>query len=68
MNKLVVSSSPHIHTKSSTPMVMLDVVISLMPLLVAGVLIFGLEALLVVGICVITTSSITIGVLLLVWI
>lgn len=55
MNKLVVSSSPHIHTKSSTPMVMLDVVISLMPLLVAGVLIFGLEALLVVGICVITS-------------
>jgi electron transport complex protein RnfD len=36
-------------------MVMLDVVISLMPLLVAGVLIFGLEALLVVGICVITS-------------
>ena len=55
MKKLVVSSSPHIHTKTSTPGVMLDVVIALIPLVIAGFLIFGWEALLVVGICVATS-------------
>ncbi len=54
MNKLVVSSSPHIHTKRSTQGIMLDVVIALLPSLVAGCIIFGLEALLVVGVCVVS--------------
>ncbi len=53
MNRLVVSSSPHIHTKNSTTRIMLDVIISLMPSLVAGCIIFGLEALLVVATCVV---------------
>ena len=54
MNKLIVSSSPHIRTKNETPRIMLDVIIALLPALIAGVYIFGLRALLVVATCVLT--------------
>ena len=52
MNKLIVSSSPHIKVKNDTSRVMLDVVISLLPAVVAGTVIYGLRALLVVLTCV----------------
>ena len=52
MSKLVVSSSPHIRTKNETPRVMLDVIIALLPATVAGTLIFGIRALLVIATCV----------------
>ncbi|MBQ8322064.1 MAG: RnfABCDGE type electron transport complex subunit D [Clostridia bacterium] len=55
MNKLIVSSSPHIKSKDSTSRIMLDVLIALLPITVAGAIIFGLEALLVVGICVVSS-------------
>ena len=55
MNKLIVSSSPHIRTKNETPRVMLDVIIALLPTAVAGVLIFGLKALLVIVTCVLSS-------------
>ena len=55
MNKLIVSSSPHIKSKSTTQSVMLDVVIALMPALIAGVIIFGFRALLVVAVCAATS-------------
>lgn len=55
MNKLIVSSSPHIRTKRETPRVMLDVIISLLPAAVAGVVIFGVRALLVIATCVLTS-------------
>ncbi len=55
MEKLVVSSSPHIHTKKSTSGIMLDVIIALLPAAIAGVLLFGIDALIVIGICVITS-------------
>lgn len=48
MNKLTVSSSPHIHTKDTTNRIMLDVIIALLPAAIAGVVIFGWRALLVV--------------------
>lgn len=54
MNKFIVSSSPHIRTKNETPRVMLDVIIALLPAVVAGVFIFGLRSLLVVATCVLT--------------
>lgn len=54
MNKLIVSSSPHIRTKNETPRVMLDVLISLLPATVAGVVIFGIRALLVIAVCTLT--------------
>ena len=55
MKRIIVSSSPHIRTKNETPRVMLDVVISLLPAALAGVLIFGLKALLVIVTCVISS-------------
>ena len=51
-NKLHISMSPHIHSKTSTQRIMLDVLISLLPATIAGVVIFGLEALLVIAVCV----------------
>lgn len=55
MNKLVVSSSPHIHTQNSTTRIMLDVIIALLPAAIAGVILFGIDALVVIGICVVTS-------------
>ena len=52
MNKLIVSSSPHIHTQNSTDRIMLDVLIALLPTSVAGAVIFGWRALLVMVSCV----------------
>ena len=54
MKRLVVSSSPHIHTTNSTTRIMLDVIIALLPAAIAGVLIFGWGALIVIGVCVIS--------------
>ena len=50
MKKLIVSTSPHIHTKTTTARSMLDVIIALSPAAVASVVLFGLRALLVLAI------------------
>lgn len=50
--KLIVSVSPHLRAKTNTTTVMLDVVIALMPALIASVLIFGVKALLLTAVCV----------------
>ena len=55
MNKLIVSSSPHIKTKHDTPRIMLDVIIALLPALIAGIVIYGIRALLVVATCVVSS-------------
>ncbi len=55
MNQLIVSSSPHIRTKDDTPRLMLDVVIALLPAVIAGAIIYGIRALLVVFTCVLTS-------------
>lgn len=52
MNALHISSSPHLKTSATTNRIMLDVIISLLPALIAGVIIFGSGALLVVGVCI----------------
>lgn len=44
MNKLYVSSSPHIHTHETVSSIMLDVVIALIPACIAGTIIFGYRA------------------------
>ena len=54
MNKLIVSSSPHIKTGHDTPRIMLDVIIALLPTFIAGAFIYGIRALLVVATCVLT--------------
>ena len=52
MEKLIVSSSPHIHTKRTTQSIMLDVLIALAPAAIAAVVLFGLKALINIVICV----------------
>ena len=52
--KLVVSSSPHIRTPRDTRVIMLDVIIALMPALLAGIIFFGLGALLVTVVSVVS--------------
>ena len=54
MNKLIVSSSPHIKTNHETPRIMLDVIIALLPTFIAGAFIYGIRSLLVVATCVLT--------------
>lgn len=49
---LRLSISPHIHSGRSTAGIMRDVVISLVPAAIAGTVIFGLRALLVIAVCV----------------
>ncbi len=50
MDKLLVSPSPHLHTKTSTKTLMRDVVIALLPAVVVSVLYYGWSELLVLGV------------------
>lgn len=52
--KLIVSHSPHIASRENITTIMLDVIIALMPALLAGCLVFGIRALVVTMVCVIT--------------
>ena len=52
MSNLIVSTSPHFHTKTTTQTIMRDVLIALAPATVASVVFFGLKALLMVAVCV----------------
>lgn len=55
MEKMIVSTSPHIHSKVSTQSIMRDVIIALLPAAVAGVILFGWQALITILVCVATT-------------
>ncbi|MBQ2759752.1 MAG: RnfABCDGE type electron transport complex subunit D [Clostridia bacterium] len=56
MNSLTkVMISPHIHSGKSTSGIMRDVLIALLPAVVAGTVIFGWRALAVIAVCVITS-------------
>ena len=52
MEKLIISTSPHLHTKTTTQKIMMDVLIALAPAAIAAVVFFGLGALLNIAICV----------------
>ena len=52
MSKLLVSPSPHIHSKDSTKSLMLDVVIALIPAVVCSVVFYGWQELMVLGVSV----------------
>ena len=52
MEKLLVSPSPHLHTKTSTKSLMRDVVIAMMPAVIVSVLFYGWSELLVLGVSV----------------
>lgn len=51
MNKLIVEPSPHIRGAMSTQKVMLNVIIAMLPALVASTIIFGIKALVLTVIC-----------------
>ena len=55
MQKLYVSSSPHIRSSLTTQKIMLDVIIALLPAAIAGVVIFGWKSLLVIASCVLSS-------------
>lgn len=52
MEKLIVTSSPHVKSNNTTTTIMRDVVIALIPALIAANIIFGLRASLVTAVCV----------------
>ena len=52
MNKLVVSSSPHIRTQITTDKIMRNVIVALVPASIAAIVFFGWTALLNIVICV----------------
>ena len=52
MSKLIVSPSPHIHSKDSTRSLMRDVVIALIPAVICSVVFYGWQELLVLGVSV----------------
>lgn len=52
MKKLTVSASPHVRSKDTVPGIMLDVIIALVPSLVASIVVFGFRSLLVTAVCV----------------
>lgn len=54
MDKLIVSPSPHIHAKTTTRVLMRDVVIALLPAVIISVVFYGLGALLVLGVSVVS--------------
>lgn len=51
MNKLIIEPSPHIRSAWTTQRVMLNVIIALLPALVAAIVLFGLRALTLTVIC-----------------
>jgi len=57
INNLLVSNSPHIHTKESVSRIMWVVVLSLLPSGIAGIFIFGQSALLVIIIGVVSAVA-----------
>ena len=54
MKKLIVSPAPHIHSKDSTQRLMLDVIIALLPAYLVSVYFFGLGALSVAAVAIIS--------------
>lgn len=52
MKKLIVSASPHARSNETVTGIMLDVIIALVPSLIASVIIFGFRSLLITAVCV----------------
>ena len=52
MEKLIVSSSPHLGGKKTTQNIMLDVIIALSPAMLASVIFFGVKAAALILTCV----------------
>ena len=57
MKLLITTPAPHIRSKDSTQSIMLDVVIALIPALVASVVLFGIQALMVTAVSVVAAVA-----------
>lgn len=57
LEKLLISSSPHIRSEETVQRIMFDVVISLIPALIASIIFFGFRAFLIVLITVLTAVA-----------
>lgn len=55
LNKFIVSHAPHVRSSENTKNIMFDVLIALMPALIAGVLVMGYRAFFVALVCVISS-------------
>lgn len=51
-NKLTVAPAPHVKSHETTSSVMLDVIIALVPAMIASVIFFGFRAILLIAVCV----------------
>ena len=56
-SKYTVSSTPHIRSKDSTSTIMRDVIIALTPAVIMGIWAFGLEALLIIAVSIVSCVS-----------
>lgn len=54
MNNLIVSTSPHIRTKTTTQSIMRDVLIALAPAAIASVVLYSFKALIILAVCIAT--------------
>jgi electron transport complex protein RnfD len=54
MDKPIMSAGPHIHSADSSRRIMLDVILALLPAAIAGVVLFGVQALWIILTCVIS--------------
>ena len=61
MNKLIVSPSPHDENYVKTSTIMLNVIIALIPALAAGCYFFGLRALLLAAVCIVSCVAFEYG-------
>ena len=50
-NKLTISPSPHVKSDVTTSKIMLDVIIALVPAMIASVIFFGVRALILIAVC-----------------
>ena len=57
MNNMIVSVNPHIYAKDTTQTIMRDVLIALFPAVIASIVFFGVQALLVEVVCVATAMA-----------
>lgn len=56
-NNFIMSSSPHIHTNTTTAKIMRDVIIALLPTAAVGVFLFGMRAALVIAVAVLAAVA-----------
>ena len=57
MNSPVMATGPHIHSKDNSRRIMLDVIIALLPAAVAAVVLYGLPALWMILVCVVSAVA-----------